>query len=71
MHYNIRMGEYNSLFEQGKDIEVVADNTRIFYSTSPAMFPLKVSAGSSIVKLHFQVAHVPPISNDDNLYCFV
>lgn len=36
-----RVKEYNSLYESGKDITVVSDDTRVLWVTTPPVFPLK------------------------------
>lgn len=36
-----RVKEYNSLYENGKEVAEVADNTKILWVTTPPIFPLK------------------------------
>ena len=36
-----RIKEYNSFFEQGKEVAVVADDTRVIWCSTPPVFPVK------------------------------
>ena len=36
-----RVREYNSLFEQGKEVAIVSDDTKILWATTPPIFPMK------------------------------
>lgn len=38
---NTRVPEYNSFYERGRDIEVVAENTKITWTATPPVFPFK------------------------------
>ncbi len=38
---NSRVKEYNELFVEGKDLETVAENTKIAWASSTPIFPLK------------------------------
>lgn len=38
---NTRVPEYNSFYERGRDLEVVAENTKITWTATPPVFPFK------------------------------
>lgn len=46
-----RVKEYNTLYDHGKDIEVVADNTKISWSCSTPIFPFKPRDFCTIVHI--------------------
>eukprot|EP01031_Cornospumella_fuschlensis_P032160 gene32160-38900_t len=38
---NTRVREYNTLFDEGRDLEVVAENTKVVWASSTPIFPFK------------------------------
>lgn len=46
---NTRVKEYNTLFEDGKDLEMVAENTKIVWASSTPVFPFKARDFCTVV----------------------
>mmetsp|Transcript_9735 Transcript_9735/g.13308 ORF Transcript_9735/g.13308 Transcript_9735/m.13308 type:complete len:557 (-) Transcript_9735:40-1710(-) len=49
---NTRVREYNTFFDRGRDLETVAENTKVVWACSPPIFPFKARDFCTVV--HFR-----------------